>query len=91
MAKIKDNKLIILNSDGIEEECDILFTVTSKETNKNYLVYSESKTNDDGEYYVHAGSFDMSCQEFKIEPIADDKEWDTILNILQTITNNDRI
>lgn len=90
MGKIKDNKIIITNKDGMEEEYEVLFTCKSSETNKNYLVYSTENESNTGEYYIHVGSFDPSCEDYKIEPVTDEKEWDTIMDIIQVVSSNDK-
>ena len=85
MAKIKDNKIIVLDNDGNEVECQVLFVLKSNETNKNYIVYSDTIKNNNDEYYIHIGSFDPTCKTVKIKPIKNDKEWNTVSGILQKL------
>ena len=40
MANAKKNTFTVLNDEGKEVECEVLFTFESEETHKNYLVYT---------------------------------------------------
>lgn len=37
-----------LNKDGVEVECEVLFTFESDETKKNYMVYTDNTTDENG-------------------------------------------
>ena len=38
----KDNTFTIVDKDGKEIECEVLFTFESDETKKNYIVYTDN-------------------------------------------------
>lgn len=54
-----DNKIIIIDENGSERECEILFTYQHPETQKNYVVLFplDSLENDDEEMDLFAYSF----------------------------------
>jgi len=89
MNKIHQNKIIIRHEDGEEKEYYILFTLSSSETKKDYLVYSDIKDNNKHERYVHADTYTIDDLGYHLEPIATDKEWDTIMSILCTVQLNE--
>ena len=54
MANAKKNTFTVLNDEGKEVECEVLFTFESEETHKNYLVYTDNTTDENGNIKVYA-------------------------------------
>lgn len=81
----KKNKFIVINDEGKEIECEVLFTFESEETNKNYIVYTDNTMDEIGNIKVYASIFDPNNENTKLEPIETDKEWKIIENILETL------
>lgn len=84
--KEMQNTFKIVNENGEEVICDVLFTFDSDETKKSYIVYTDNSTDDKGNVQVYASIYDPNQEDQKLEPITTDKEWkviDTILNTLQ--------
>ena len=81
----KKNKFIVINDEGKEIECEVLFTFESEETNKNYIVYTDNTMDEIGNIKVYASIFDPNNQNTKLEPIETEKEWKIIENILETL------
>ena len=71
----------VINDEGKEIECEVLFTFESEETNKNYIVYTDNTTDEEGNTKVYA----PDQEETKLEPIETDKEWKIIESILDEI------
>ena len=81
-----DNKFKVINEDGIEITCDILFTFDSEETGKSYIVYTDNTTDEFGNTQVFASIYDKTQVNPRLQPIETDVEWkivETILNCLQ--------
>ena len=38
----------VKNEEGVEIECEVLFTFESDETGKNYIVYTDNTVDDEG-------------------------------------------
>ena len=89
MSKLHHNKIIIRHQDGEEKEYEILLTVSSSETNRDYIVYSDIKENNKHERYVHADAYTIDDNGYKLNPIESDKEWDTIMSIISTVQLNE--
>ena len=53
---MKDKILVTIN--GIETECDVLFTTHDDKTNKDYVVYTDNKENEKGEGNLYLGRYD---------------------------------
>ena len=80
----------ITAEDGKEIECEVLFTFESDETNKNYIVYTDNTTDEEGNTKVYASIFNSDEENIDLIPIETEKEWkiiETILNELQAEIN----
>ena len=44
----------VMNDEGKEVECEVLFTFESEETKKNYIVYTDNTTDEEGNTKVYA-------------------------------------
>ena len=86
-----DNTIRVVNDEGQEIVCDILFTFDSDETKKSYIVYTDNSKDEEGNIQVFASIYDPNQKEKALEPITSDKEWkvvETILNTLQEEIRN---
>lgn len=76
----------VMNEEGKEVECEVLFTFESEETKKNYIVYTDNTTDDDGNTKVYASIYNPKDEKSILYPIESEKEWkivETILSELQ--------
>ena len=75
----------VVNDEGKEVECEVLFTFESEETKKNYIVYTDNTTDEEGNTKVYASIYNPNEAESKLLPIETDKEWKIIETILEEI------
>ena len=75
----------IVNDEGKEVECEVLFTFESEETGKNYIVYTDNTIDEEGNTTVFASIYDPDSDESKLFPIETEKEWEIIENILEEL------
>jgi len=83
---MENNTFKVINEEGKEIVCDILFTFDSEETNKSYIVYTDNSKDEAGNIQVFASIYDPKQESPKLEPIETEQEWkiiETILNTLQ--------
>ena len=76
----------VMNEEGKEVECEVLLTFESEETKKNYIVYTDNTTDDDGNTKVYASIYNPNDEKSILYPIETEKEWkivETILSELQ--------
>ncbi len=76
----------VLNDEGVEVECEVLFTFENQETNKNYIIYTDNTLDDDGSTKVYASIYDPDAPETELTPIETDEEWaviEIIMDVLQ--------
>ncbi|MBQ8872104.1 MAG: DUF1292 domain-containing protein [Bacilli bacterium] len=74
-----------LNKDGVEVECEVLFTFESDETKKNYMVYTDNTTDENGNVRVYASIYNPDQPESDLIPIESEAEWKIIETILEEI------
>ena len=81
----KKGVFTIVNDQGQEIECEILFTFDSDETKKSYIVYTDNTVDETGSTKVYASVYDPTGQTAELMPIETEKEWLVIENILSTV------
>lgn len=77
----------VLNDEGKEVECEVLFTFESDETKKNYIVYTDNTQDEEGNTKVYASIYQPEEEETRLLPIETDKEWKIIETILEELQN----
>ena len=77
----------VIDDNGNNIECEILFTFESDETGKNYIVYTDNTTDEHGNTKVYASIFnpDDDSDGTELLPIETEKEWKVIETILETL------
>lgn len=80
----------VLDDSGKEIVCEVLFTFNSEETKKDYIVYTDNTTDDDGNVRVYASIFDPNKEKTELIPIETDREWKIIETILDTIQEENK-
>ena len=75
----------VMNEEGKNIECEVLFTFESEETKKNYIVYTDNTTDDDGKTKVYASIYNPKDEKSILYPIESEKEWKIIETILEEL------
>ena len=79
------NTFKVINDEGQEVVCHILFTFDSEETGKSYIVYTDDSKDAEWNVQVYASIFDPEDPNTKLEAIETEKEWKVIETILETL------
>ena len=79
----EEHMLTVIDEDGREIECEILFTFDSEEYEKDYVIYmpiGDEFIDEDGIAQVNAASYvtNEAGEVTAIELIEDEDEWDMI-------------
>lgn len=85
MEETKNNKFKVIDNEGNEIECEVLFTFESDETKKNYIVYTDNTKDEIGNIKVYASIYDPNSDTTKLDPIETEKEWNIIEDILNKL------
>ncbi len=86
-----DNIFKVVDNEGKEITCEVLFTFESEETNKNYIVYTDNSIDEEGNTRVYASVYNPDSDTKELLPIETDREWkvvETVLNSIQEETSN---
>ncbi|MBT2686069.1 DUF1292 domain-containing protein [Bacillus sp. ISL-37] len=83
-----ENNITVVDENGNEQLCEVLFTFDSDEFGKSYVLYYPvgAEDNDDEEIEIHASAFTPSedNEDGDLMPIETDAEWDMIEEMLET-------
>lgn len=80
-----ENDKVIMEKDGVEINCDILFTFDSDDTKKSYVGYTDNEIAANGRKTIYVSSYDPSKENIELEDITDKKELDMIQDVLRQI------
>ena len=79
-----------IDKDGKEIEFEILFTFESDETNKNYMVYTDNTTDEEGNTKVYASVFNPNAEPLELLPVETEREWKVIETIITSIEEENK-
>lgn len=86
-----ENNITVVDENGNEQLCEILFTFDSEKFNKSYVLYYPISDNEDDEIEIHASSFvpNENNEDGELSPIETDEEWDMIEEMLNTFLDEE--
>lgn len=88
MKNQKDNTFTVINDNGEEVQCEILFTYNDERTGKDYIAYTDNTIDEEGNTKVYASIFNPEEENPTLLPIESDEEWELIEAILASLTND---
>ena len=87
---LKDGQLTIVDEDGKEIVCEILFTLESEEFGKNYVVFYPETEDEEAEVEVMAASYkEGENGQGELFEIETDEEWEYIEEALEQFQNQE--
>ena len=81
---LKDEK-ILMQKDGKEVECDVLFTFDSLDTMKSYVGYTDNTLGKNQRKNIYVSSYNPFGTKLELEDITDKKELEMINEVLLRI------
>lgn len=85
MEETKKNTFQVINDEGKEVMCEVLFTFDSDETKKSYIAYTDNTLDEIGNVKVYASIYDKTGESKELLPIETEKEWQIIENIFSKL------
>lgn len=82
-----ENNITVVDDEGNEQLCEVLFTFDSEEFGKSYvLYYPVGEEEDEEEIEIHASAFmpNEDGNDGELVPIETDEEWDLVEEMLNT-------
>ncbi len=86
---MEDMGKIVIEKDGKEVECEVLFTFDCEELGKSYVGYTDHSFSKDGRKNIYTASFDPAFGLGRLEEIETDAEKDMIIEVLEQIQNEE--
>lgn len=86
-----EKQITIVDEEGNEQLCEVLFTFESEEFGKSYVLYYPVGASEDEEIEIHASSFvsNDENEEGELEPIETEEEWDLVEEMLNTFLDEE--
>ena len=88
-----ENNITIVDENGNEQLCEVLFTFDSEQFNKSYVLYYplSAEDDEDEEIEIHASSFVPSedNKDGELSPVETEEEWDLIEEMLSTFLDEE--
>lgn len=88
-----EKQITVVDEQGNEQLCEILFTFESDRFGKSYVLYYpiSSENEDEEEIEIHASSFvpNDNGEDGDLEPIETEEEWDMVEEMLNTFFENE--
>lgn len=86
-----ENNITVVDENGNEQLCEILFTFDSEKFNKSYVLYYPISDSEDEDIEIHASSFTPSenNEDGELSPIETEEEWDMIEEMLNTFLDEE--
>lgn len=82
----KNNIITVVNDRGESIPCRVLFTVENDKNGKNYIVYTDDSTMDNGDVRTYASIYTKSDDDtLQLHPVKDKSEWDFIEKVLNSL------
>lgn len=85
----KKNTFTVIDDQGKEVKCEVLFTFDSDETGKHYIIYTDNSTDEEGNTKVYASTFNPEQDKTPLGAIESEKEWKIIETILEGLQSKD--
>ena len=88
-----EKQITVIDENGNEQLCEVLFTFESEEFGKSYVLYYQigADETEDEEIEIHASSFTANDEneEGELQPIESEEEWDLIEEMLNTFLDEE--
>ncbi|MRX55902.1 DUF1292 domain-containing protein [Bacillus idriensis] len=87
-----EKQITVVDENGNEQLCEILFTFASEEFGKSYVLYYPlGEQDDEEEIEIHASSFEPTADgvDGELAPIEAEEEWDLVEEMLNTFLDNE--
>lgn len=86
-----EHQITVVDENGNEQLCEVLFTFESEEFGKSYVLYYPLGASDDEEVEIHASSFLPSedGEDGELQPIETEEEWDLVEEMLNTFLDEE--
>ena len=82
-----DNKIVIVDTNGKEEEVELVTYLNTKDSMNQYIVYTKGEKQSNGDIVIYISKLIEEDNKKKIVEINDDEEWKNVQTLLKEIAN----
>lgn len=86
IEKIDDEKIIV-DINGKNVECDVLFTYDGEDVDKPIIGYTDHTTNEQGIINIYVSKYDPLFNPNKLEPVTDKEDLELVDDVIKQIQN----
>ncbi len=84
------NTFVVIDENGKEIECEVLFTFDSEDFGKSYVLYFEKNNSEEDSVEIFASSYDSTKEDGgELLPVETDEEWEMIEEMLNTFSEEE--
>lgn len=73
-----------LDEDEPKVEYEALITFFNQDTQRNYIVYTDNTTDEEGNLNTYASIYDPNSTTLELSPVETEDEWQNIEHVLDT-------
>lgn len=78
----EEDKIIIKNNDGIEQEFYKLIEFTDKNTNKNFIIYTDNKFDENNKLNIYSNIVEKNNDDINFIPVTAEEDLETVKKAL---------
>lgn len=82
-----ENKIIIVDKDGNNEEVEVVTYLNTKDSLRQYIVYTKNEKQPNGDIVIYISKLLEEDNKKKIVEITDEDEWKEVQTLLKDIAN----
>ncbi len=76
---------LVVNMNGENVSCDILFSLVCNETHKGYIAYTDHQKDENNQENLFIGVYDPVVGPSALGEVSSQQEWDLINSIIEKI------
>lgn len=88
--KKEERMITIISEDGKEQEVEVIVAFEFKDTEQEYIVYTQNETDDNGNITIYVSKVKDVDGEAKLSGIEDEEEWGRIKEVLRELSKEEQ-
>ena len=86
----EERKLTIIDEEGNEQEVEVIVAFEFKDTEQEYVVYTQNETDDNGNITIYVSKINEVDGESKLTGIDEEEEWSRIKDVLRELSKEEQ-
>ncbi|MBQ7136744.1 MAG: DUF1292 domain-containing protein [Bacilli bacterium] len=80
-------KFNVIDNNGKQIECDVIFTFKDDSNNISYIVYTDGTKDESGDLEIYSSRYVLENDNYILQAIENDYEWNMIDNMIASRFN----